>query len=1004
MLAAGMFAMASSSLAVDPNHAASMAESRELFSSQVRGILMEHCVSCHGGEKTKSGFDLSSRERLMKGGDYGEAIVLGDGKGSFFYQVVAHLEEGMEMPPKKPKLPAADIAAIARWIDLGAAYDKPLVDQAKDPNLPMTVSDADRDYWAYAPLAKPKPPKSDDASLGSIDRFIAAGYREKELVPAPELPKEQLIRRAHFDLVGLPPTPAEIKAFVKNEDPKAYEALIDDLLSRPGYGERWGRHWLDVARFAESHGFEHDYDRKHAYHYRDFVIRALNAGMPYDQFVSWQIAGDELAPEDPEAMKATGFLGAGVYPTQITINEAERIRYDALDDMVATMGSAMLATTIGCARCHDHKYDPIPERDYYELVSAFTTTVRSEVDIELEPVDEVALKDHQQKLAALNGQMRRYRSDEAPAKLAAWLTQHQDGTADARPQWTVLSGEAVSAGGAKFERQDDGSLLATGANPDFDTYTLTAELPFKGVRAIRIEALAHESLVKGGPGRASNGNFALSNVKVLSGGNPLQLVNPRASFNQNPVLHVTKTTDDDPKSAWAIDPQFGKDHAAVYEVMNPGAAEGPLTITLKFGNNRKHSIGRFRVAVSQQKEAGLPPEKQEQDPALLAATKLLDLAKQDGNQDQLLEAYLPLDPQWTALLAKVEAHQKAQPRAKTEKVMVCSEGYKPMRHHTSNGKKIPDFYKQSYYLLRGDPAQKDGEASQGFLKVLMRDGPDRWITPKGEARTSMRRTGVAKWLTDTEYGAGHLLARVMANRMWYHHFGRGIVDTPNDFGFQASKPTHPELLEHLATELIAGGWQLKPLHKQIMMSRTYRLGASSNGDNLQLDPANRFWWKRDARRLEAEVIRDNALAVSGLLDRRMFGPGSLNQGMPRRSIYFFVKRSRMIPMMQAYDWPDSLTSMGRRAVTTTASQALVFINSPEVRRMAEHFAKTLEKEKDPIAAAVYRAMGRHVSESERETMNRFLERQAESYDGDRKRALIDLCQMLLASNEMIYVQ
>ncbi|MCS5539954.1 MAG: DUF1553 domain-containing protein, partial [Roseibacillus sp.] len=294
-----------------------------------------------------------------------------------------------------------------------------------------------------------------------------------------------------------------------------------------------------------------------------------------------------------------------------------------------------------------------------------------------------------------------------------------------------------------------------------------------------------------------------------------------------------------------------------------------------------------------------------------------------------------------------------------------------------------------------------------FLKVLMRNGTSAgaWVVSRPDgARTSMKRSGVAKWITDVESGAGHLLARVIVNRLWQHHFGRGIVESVNDFGFQGTKPTHPGLLDHLAGDLIAHGWTLKRMHKKIMMSAAYRMGSSDNGTNASADPGNRYWWKREPRRLEAEIIRDNALAVSGLLDRRMYGAGTLDQGMKRRSIYFFVKRSKMVPMMQLFDWPDSMTSQGQRAMTTTPSQALVFINSPQVREMATRFAKAILNESDPVSSAVYHAHGSPPTEEQRKRMNNFLNEQIASYGGKKEPALVDFCHALLASNEMIYVE
>jgi cytochrome c553 len=1012
LLSALLFmALALPAAAVPAEHAANMAESRKIFSSQVRSLLKEHCLRCHGGEKTKSGFDLVTREGLLRGGDEGLAVVPGDLDQSLLYQAVAHLDKDLAMPPKKPKLPADAIAAIKKWIELGAAYDGPLLEKSHDAKAPMQVSAQDRAYWAYAPLRQDPAPPTDDDSHREIDRFIFDKLRQEGLEPSQALGKHQLIRRAFFDLIGLPPTPGEIEKFLKDPDPQAYQNLIDDLLSRPGYGERWGRHWLDLARFAESHGFEHDYDRKFAFHYRDFVIRALNADLPYDQFVRWQIAGDEIAPDNSEAMAATGFLGAGVYPTQITSSEAERIRFDAVDDMVATMGSAMLATTIGCARCHDHKYDPIPTRDYYELLSAFTTTVRSEIELEVNKPDAAATARFEKEKKDLESEAQRYRKETVPKKLQDWLRINgEKKPAESDSPWSVLRAEPLlSKGGTKFVRQEDGSYLATGANPKFDTYTFVASAPFENVRALRIEALAHNSMKKGGPGRAGNGNFALGDVQVKAGSTALNLANPRSTFNQSATLHVTKTIDGDLKTSWAVDPQFGKNHAAVYEVSNPEAVRGTgrrLKIVLKFEGNTQHNIGRLRISVSNRPAAGLPLREGEVDPALAATAELLALHQSGASQDQMEELYLQLDEGWASLSARINTLEANRPQTKKEKVMVCSEGFKPMRHHTNSGK-VPDFYKESYYLIRGDPAQKDGLAPQGFLQVLMRKDSkvERWkVVSETGARTSMKRIAVANWITDVDQGAGQLLARVIVNRMWQHHFGRGLAATPNDFGFQGSRPTHPALLDFLARDLIANGWKLKRMHKKIMLSRSYAMGSSDNANNARKDPENRFWWKRDPRRLEAEIIRDNALAVSGLLDRRMFGPGTLDQKMKRRSIYFFVKRSKLIPAMQLFDWPDSMSSQGRRAVTTTPSQALVFLNSPEVREMARNFAQSVAQSKDPIGTAVLRAHGKPPTQEERSLMTSFLNAQIESYGGNKEPALVDFCHALLASNEMIYIQ
>jgi hypothetical protein len=664
--------------------------------------------------------------------------------------VVAHLEDP-HMPYKKAKLADDSIKDLGRWIDLGAPYDRPLVEAGAAEKKPKEVTAADRQYWAFLPLSKPLPPqvRQADWARGPIDRFLLAKMEAVGVQPVGEADRRVLIRRVYFDVIGLPPSPAEIEAFVVAPDlERAWETIVDKLLASPHFGERWARHWLDCSRFAESHGFEHDYDRPFAFRFRDYVIEAFNDDQPYDQFLRWQLAGDELAADDPRALAATGFLGAGVFPTQITVSEAERIRYDAMDDMLATTGYAMLGLTVGCARCHDHKYDPVPSRSYYQMLSAFTTTVRSEVD---------------------------------------W---------DAgKPNTPRLPGEG------------------------------------QGVRASK------------------------------------------------------------------------------------------------------------------------------------------------------------------------------------SKIQVTTEGLAPMRHHKAD-ESIPDFYDKTYILARGDVAQREGEASLGFLDVLVRhpDGAKHWIVaPPPKARTSFRRASLAAWLSDADYGAGNLAARVIVNRLWHYHFGRGIVSTLNDFGLQGDRPTHPQLLDWMASELVANGWKLKRLHKQILMSRAYRLSGAATAENMAKDPDNRLCWHRPRRRLEAEAIRDNLLAVSGQLDATMFGPGTLDESMRRRSIYFTVKRSQMIPMLQVFDWPDALTSAGVRPTTVTPPQALVFFNHPQVRRWAVAFAARLKPAADKsLAEAVdlgYRiACGRTPSERERKEGIAFLAATRQAKGGGLDRALAEYAWVLLSLNEFVYVE
>ncbi len=721
--------------AIPANHAEAMKEGLALFKEQVRPVLVKHCLDCHGGKATKGDFDLSDRKPLVDSG-----AIEGGAKGSQLIAVISHTEEP-HMPHKAPKLPDADIARITRWVELGAPYDRSLTDKkikALAITRPETPTDADRDFWSFRPLKPAAPPEVKNASWVKtpVDRFILAALDAKGIAPNAEADRRVLIRRLSLDLLGLPPTPEDVDAFLADNQPDAYDRLVDRLLASPRYGERWARHWMDVARFAESHGYEQDYDRPYAYHYRDFLIDALNRDIPFDRFVQWQIAGDELAPDDPQALAATGFLGAGAFPTQLTEAEFESARYNELDDMTATTGVAFLGLSVGCARCHDHKYDPIRSNDYYRMASIFSTTIRGEID-------------------------------------------------------------------------------------------------------------------------------------------------------------------------------------------PPG---------LKTGD-------------------------------------------------------------------------------KGDKIQVTAEGFPHTKHHADD-RGFPHFYPKTFQLLRGDVAQKQGEAAPGFLPILMRDGKaaEYWRAdpPTGSTRSSYRRAGLARWLTDTDLGAGSLAARVIVNRLWQHHFGRGIVATPNDFGAQGEPPTHPELLDYLALDLVRNGWTLKRLHKLIVTSAVYRQDSQSDEARASLDREDAYYWRRAPQRLEAEPIRDALLFVSGRLDSTFFGPGSLDESMTRRSVYFRIKRSQLIPTMMLFDWPEHLVSIGQRPITTTAPQALMFLNSPLGRKSAEGLAARLPTE-NPVREAYRLCFGREPTADESRLSATFLDGQADVYRREGKAdpnrlARVDLCQALMSMSEFIYVQ
>lgn len=994
------------------------------FETNIRPLLVKHCDTCHSNraKQVMGGLKLDSHAAWRRGGATGPVIVPGDPEKSPLIAAVRYRGKPNPMPPAG-KLSDKEIDLLVTWVKMGAP-------DPRGHSAPATKTRGidiaqGRRYWAFQPLRRIAPPKIKNKvwTRTLLDNFIMAKLEAKGLHPNPPADRSRLIRRVAFDLLGLPPTPEEVTAFVNNRQPDAYARLIDRLLASPHYGERWGRHWLDIARFAESHGYEQDYDRPYAYSYRDFVIKALNNDLPYDQFVRWQIAGDEFEPENPLALMATGFLGAGTHATQITKNQVEKERYDELDDMLSVTGTAFLGLTLGCARCHDHKFDPIPTRDYYRMLSTFTTTVRSDLDINMDPEGYRKAKadfdrDHSMRTTALT----QHEKERLPERLEAWLKGTTRDTQKA--SWFLLEVvEAKSAGGATLTPQPDDSLLANGKNPDSDVYTITATTRQRSITAVRLETLAHPSFVKGGPGRASNGNFALSDFRVtaapLNGKEKpveIKLRGARATFEQK-GLPVVAAIDNDPKSGWAVDPEFGRDHAAVFALETPLDLPGgaKLTFTLKFDTNTGHSIGRPRLSITTQPEgvAFDAPSRPERISRVLAAQEKSETLTSE-DRVALLAWFRTLDPQWQDLNRNVQEHLAQEPKPPLLKAMICSEGVTAIRTHTQGG----DYLEQTHFLRRGDPNNKGDIATQGFLQVLMRtpEGEKSWLSaPPKDSRTSWRRRALANWLTDTEKGAGHLLARVIVNRLWQHHIGRGIVATPSDFGAQGTLPSHPELLDYLASELIRNGWRLKPLHRLILLSATYSQSvAAPDPVKRKADPENRLCGVRLRQRLEAEVLRDAILSVAGVLDETMYGHGTLDESMKRRSIYFFVKRSRLVPMMTLFDGPNALQSIAIRQATTVAPQALYLLNNRDLRAYAHAFALRLTTKREvSLTATVERAyrlaLGRPPTTSEASDALVFLQQQSASYHSDRLtdpegNALTDFCQVLLGLNEFVFVE
>ena len=737
------------------------------------------------------------------------------------------------------------------------------------------------------------------------------------------------------------------------------------------------------------------------------------------------MAGDEFEPLNPLALKATGFLGAGVFPTQITKNEVERTRYDALDDMAATTGTAFLGLTVGCARCHDHKFDPIPQADYYRLVSTFTTTVRSNVDVVVDrEAWEMRLAEWNAAHQPLVQQLQRFDQTELPTRFVEWDKQPRD--LASRPKWitpTVTSAQTKTS--SQLTPQSDGSVLLSDATDGPETFTLVVQTRLPKIQTVRIEALRDESARYFGFGAGKDGDFVLSDVTLKAASladskqtRDVKWGEPRATAAEE-KFPAKGASDGDKKTGWSVSRSQTGNHALVIELVEPIEFEGgcQLTCTLGFQHANGHPLVRPRISVSDQPLPG------EQEPTLpLLGGTIIEVAavawglpaeERTAEQTAALQGWFAGQlAERNELLAEIDRHLAARPESNLVTMMICSEGVKPIRHHTQGA----DFFEQTFFLKRGDCDQKEGVAQQRFLQVLTENPDDlsRWReSPPKDCKTSYRRRTLANWITDTEDGAGQLLARVIVNRLWQQYFGRGIVATPNDFGRQGPPPTHPELLDWLAAELIRHDWHLKPIHKLLATSSVYRQSSRWNDAWGAIDPENRWLWRWEPRRLTAEGIRDSILAVSGRLDRTFYGPGTLDPDHTRRSIYFMIKRSQLVPMMQLFDQPEPLVSVGRRPSTTIAPQALLFMNGQQVRVSAEAFANQLQpasvSESALVQAGYLQALGRPPTPAEVDLGVEFLSAQAESYrsrgiDHPQQQAAIDFCQALLGLNEFVYLR
>lgn len=927
---------------------------------QARRVLAQKCFVCHGPDRnSEDAEETDLRLDLRNVAVEFEAIVPGDAAASELMTRITSQDPDSQMPPPGHSKPLSkdEVDVLRRWIQADAVYES---------------------HWSFRQLPEIPIPKRTGARLSDnpIDAFVLKRLGKDNVRPSQKADKRTLIRRVYADAIGMPPSPEEFKRFMNDSAGDAYEQLVDRVLENQHFGERWARHWLDVARFAESGGFELDGDRPNAYHFRDFVIKAFNDDLPYNQFVQWQIAGDEYDPDNIEALKATGFLGCGVRNAVVTKNQVEKERYDELDDILSTTMTAMLGLSVGCARCHDHKYDPITSTDYYRLLSTFTTTVRAEIVAKQPSTDvdqqlEVFERDHKKLVARLADYEKESRNSEPYTSLTI---EHQP---------LVLS-----------SWQSTGPLETTGYvvghNTVFPPEKTTGSKPDPDA-SWRLRP----DMVDGTNQRISqsNGVFFFHRTITAESATPTVLSfgaddTVKAWLNGELIAEriVAGAVTPDQALAHVMLPK-GEHHLLVKVVNGPG-------------------IGGFYFNVKQQ---GLPAEIQ-------GIAKTPAAERNPQQTEKLLNWSRLFDPQWRRLSAEVASHLTQKPKYLQKTVLVSTEGRKGFRPGVYEVQG-PEFYDRIYILDRGNPNVKRAPATQSFLPILMQhtDCESHWIEePPAKSKSSYRRKSLANWMTDTEHGAGSLLARVIVNRLWQHHFGQGLVKTVNDFGAQGALPTHPELLEWLASELVRNDWSLKHIHRLIMTSNTFQQQSTFREDAGKIDPANKLLWRFTPHRLEAEAIRDSMLSVSGQLDPTMLGRGSLDPKQKRRSIYFTVKRSQLIPMLNLFDAPEALSSTGRRNVTTTSPQALLQINSPHVRELAEVFATRISGKANGnlqviVTRAFSHALNREPTEVERTAAVEFIEAQQAEYERTGAsnapgKAVADFAQAILALNEFISVE
>jgi mono/diheme cytochrome c family protein len=967
----------------------------ENLGEQVQTLFQSRCTSCHGAKEINGGLRLDRGEAVRRGGDSGAAMVAKDAKASLLFHRITSTDSDLVMPPEGDRLTAEQIELVRRWIDAGADWPKSPDDSA---------AAAESNWWAIQPLKRPSVPAVDSATLlHPIDSFVRAKLQEAGLQPSPRADRRTLMRRVYLDLTGLPPTWDELAAFEADQDPKAFEKLVDQLLASPGYGERWARHWLDVVHFAETHGHDQDRPRDNAWPYRDYVIQALNADKPYGRFVEEQVAADALYPDQPELIPALGFLSAGPWDESSLRDIREDTldrqigRYLDRDDIITNVMGTFTSTTVHCARCHFHKFDPISQEDYYCLQAVFAGAGKGTRQYDPDP----AVASRRATLLGLERSLKEAKFG-LPADLRQLATQWEESQRARPAHWRILSSPVVtSQNGSTITSVEDGSYRVSGASPEIDLYTVTAVLPPEKITAIRLEVLPDDSLAHKGPGRQDNGNLHLSEFRVTFQGEgepaeqPVQVSSAFADFDQA-GWDVLKAIDGNQQTAWGIYPEVGKPHSAVFRIADNAAGKaGTWKFLIDQHHGGRHTIGRFRIAVSSAEAPDLSDSLTEAHLASLGkAAEERTPAEQQDLDRVFLQLYIKSE------LAKLPALQLVYSGSGA---FMADGGHQP-----------PPTPRPVHLLQRGEITKPLKEVGPGALSCLP-DMPSRFQLPPS-ATEADRRAALARWLSGPR---NSLTWRSIVNRVWHYHFGKGIVDTPNDLGKMAGPNSNPELLDWLAVEFRDGGGSLKSLHRMILLSDAWQQTVRHDDHASEIDGGNTHLWRMNRSRLDAEVVRDALLQFSGRLDLRMGGPSdrqflmspgihvtpkvdyvSFSPDAPannRRSIYRFLFRTLPDPLMDALDCPAGDQQAPVRTESVTALQAFALLNNPFVIRQSELIAERIaSKHSEPAAqiAEVYRLiLLRSPTPEEASEMTPYL-----AVNG-----LSNVCRLLVNCNEFLYV-